>query len=710
MGVVRRHLRSPGGPGIVAAGLGFCIVTSCATPPPPHSEELSSVFVLRDRRDASSSYLVQLLASPDPRVRRQAALALGAVDSNHGVEALVRAAKEDGDAEVRAAAAFALGNLSGPSRGEALAGLMQDRDGNVREAAVSSVRPADVDCWQQLVGLLQDPEDGVRGQVALALLRLCGSRRSGANTALAAELRDRAATILTTALAGETRPEAHWRIVYALAHLAPGNGNARDVTFAALSAVAANQGCHRWSRLFSIRALRWHPATPAARAILLKVLKHRDWALVYEGMNALAAPDPQVIPEAGKDPPPRYQDIRVVTELIILRSHRHPLLREQATLLLGHYTELQGQVLKALRESKNNEPGLRAATLRALVRLLRNAAAPEIDRAMRDPDFRLRVAAAQGLALLPEAVAMPRLLDLLWNRDTRVRVAALETLAGFRHSDRALELGLDVAKVRDLALRETIATTFRGIGDPKAVPALLAGYKDSPGLAYAEARKLMVTAIAELGGSSEQTLEFLNTAARDPNAVVRREAARQLRSRGMAVPDTADLDVTERASWVTPSLGRDIPWSLLRTRPRLFCQTEQGTFILQLYPDHAPVHCQNLLELVESGKYSGRVFHRVVPGFVVQGGDVRGDGFGANPIFGGQLRDEINPLRFAAGVLGMPKTADADTGGDQIFITTVPAPHLDRRYTAFGKVVSGMDVVERIRVGDRLLKVSVMSD
>ncbi len=267
---------------------------------------------------------------------------------------------------------------------------------------------------------------------------MCGSRRSGANEAVSPQRRQLAVTLLTSALNQESEPDAHWRIVYALAHLSPQDSDQSEAILTVLLAVAANKGCHRWSRLFSTRALRWHRATRRVRGILLKLLKNRDWALIYESMNVLAAPDPKAIVEAGQNPPPRYQDIRVVTELILLRRHRHPVVRDQATLLLGRYANvrnLRRLAIQNLRHNKNTDPGMRAATLQALTRLLRNAAAPDIDRAMDDPDVRVRVGAARALALLPNAVAMRRLRELLWDRDMRVRTAALETLASFRHSD-----------------------------------------------------------------------------------------------------------------------------------------------------------------------------------------------------------------------------------------------------------------------------------
>ncbi|HSF43323.1 MAG TPA: peptidylprolyl isomerase, partial [Thermoanaerobaculia bacterium] len=96
--------------------------------------------------------------------------------------------------------------------------------------------------------------------------------------------------------------------------------------------------------------------------------------------------------------------------------------------------------------------------------------------------------------------------------------------------------------------------------------------------------------------------------------------------------------------------------------------------------------------------YDGLTFHRVVPDFVIQGGDPRGDGTGGP---GYSIRDEVNRLRYDRGVLGMA-LAGADTGGSQFFLTLSPQPHLDGGYTVFGEIVSGGEVLDRIRLGDRI--------
>ena len=93
----------------------------------------------------------------------------------------------------------------------------------------------------------------------------------------------------------------------------------------------------------------------------------------------------------------------------------------------------------------------------------------------------------------------------------------------------------------------------------------------------------------------------------------------------------------------------------------------------------------------------------MVSDFVIQGGDPRGDGWGGP---GYAVRDEINTVRFDRGAVGMPKSG-RDTGGCQLFVTHVPTPHLDGNYTVFGKVISGMGVVDRIEVGDAILSARI---
>jgi cyclophilin family peptidyl-prolyl cis-trans isomerase len=126
--------------------------------------------------------------------------------------------------------------------------------------------------------------------------------------------------------------------------------------------------------------------------------------------------------------------------------------------------------------------------------------------------------------------------------------------------------------------------------------------------------------------------------------------------------------------------------------PHAFIETDKGTIEIELAVTDAPITVDNFVTLARKGFFDGTGIHRVVADFVVQDGDPRGDGEGGP---GYSLRDEINQRPYLRGTVGMALDWE-DTGGSQFFITHSPQPHLDARYTVFGHVVNGMDVVDRI--------------
>ncbi|UPT74235.1 MAG: peptidylprolyl isomerase [Elusimicrobiota bacterium] len=135
----------------------------------------------------------------------------------------------------------------------------------------------------------------------------------------------------------------------------------------------------------------------------------------------------------------------------------------------------------------------------------------------------------------------------------------------------------------------------------------------------------------------------------------------------------------------------------------LVLDTEKGEVVLALDGKNAPNHAAAIADAARRKIYDGTIWHRVVTAFVVQGGDPRGSGWGDD---GFRLRDENSPVGFRRGTLGMPK-AGPDTGGVQLFVSLVPTPHLDGRYTPFGSVVSGMDVLDRLEPGDLIRSVKL---
>ena len=134
-------------------------------------------------------------------------------------------------------------------------------------------------------------------------------------------------------------------------------------------------------------------------------------------------------------------------------------------------------------------------------------------------------------------------------------------------------------------------------------------------------------------------------------------------------------------------------------------ELEAGKIIIELYPKEAPGTVENFVKLAKQGYYNGLRFHRVVPGFVVQGGDPKGDGTGGP---GYTIKDEFNARPHLAGTIAMARTPAPNSAGSQFYICLGPQPALDGKYTVFGQVLEGMDVVMKIKRGDIMRKVTIV--
>jgi len=132
-------------------------------------------------------------------------------------------------------------------------------------------------------------------------------------------------------------------------------------------------------------------------------------------------------------------------------------------------------------------------------------------------------------------------------------------------------------------------------------------------------------------------------------------------------------------------------------------ETEKGNLVLELFASDVPMTANNFVVLARDGFYDGLTFHRVVPGFVVQGGCPVGDGTGGP---GYQFDDEITEHTHVAGALSMANSG-ANTNGSQFFITYTPQHHLDGDHSVFGQLVEGMDVLERIEQGDVMIRITI---
>jgi peptidylprolyl isomerase len=154
---------------------------------------------------------------------------------------------------------------------------------------------------------------------------------------------------------------------------------------------------------------------------------------------------------------------------------------------------------------------------------------------------------------------------------------------------------------------------------------------------------------------------------------------------------------SRRAALWLPLLAVSGAWAAEDSDNTVILTTKHGKVVMRLRPDWAPKHVAQIKSLVKSKFYDGIVFHRVIPGFMAQTGDPTGAGTGGSTL--PNLPAEFNSTHFTRGILGMARSEDPDSANSQFFITTADAGFLDGKYTAFGEVVSGMDVVDKIKAG-----------
>ena len=158
---------------------------------------------------------------------------------------------------------------------------------------------------------------------------------------------------------------------------------------------------------------------------------------------------------------------------------------------------------------------------------------------------------------------------------------------------------------------------------------------------------------------------------------------------------------------VGPASQHPIDWALVQRIPvgqQVRMETTKGVIVLELKVLEAPGSVASFVSLLNQHFYDGLYFHRVVPDFVAQGGDPRGDGSGSTPY---NLRSEFSELVYDAGAVGLA-SAGKDTESCQFFFTHQPTPHLDGRYTVFAQVVQGMNVVQQLEIGDKMLRVALL--
>ncbi|MDZ7265750.1 MAG: HEAT repeat domain-containing protein [candidate division KSB1 bacterium] len=645
--------------------------------------EIAEIIRLENRRVAARE-LVKFVMHPKEEVRKRAAIALGRSQDPDAVPALVELLRS-GNPTVRVEAAFALGQLAQANTASVvLAFLATEKDLEVRlhllealgkVASDSSLRRID----STLVHLLQDDIPIMRAEAALTIARLAHRRFS--QPGWGAKL---------TALLQDDSEEVRWRCAYALFRLAD-----------AATAPALEQALQDRSSRVQMQAARALGVINDQKAILplSQLARHDpDWRVRVSAAQALGnLLDPQ-------------RDTTLTALLPLNDSNLH--VRVTALRALGTAYEHSSQRpahSPAIPLLRNRIKGAAAdgeftptwqeqvAAAQALATALGPEAVTPLAPLAASSEVFVRAGLAPALAATRAPGALPLLEKLAGDTALLVRIAALEALPKISAPAQALPIYLSALASGDQVLTAIAAQNLAADSSRRQEHALaiIQAYEKLPAPIDVEVAQMIFKALADC---------------RNPAAVPLLEAAVQVPDKPFAAAAAAAL---------RQLTGRDYSDKLPReTRPSwdfeyreisklhgawATVETDAGTFELQFFPEEAPLVTLNFVRLAQRGFFNGLLIHRVVPNFVIQTGDPRGDMWGSP---GYSLRSEFNRLRYTRGMVGMASVGP-DTEGSQWFITHSDQPHLDGRYTIFARVRKGMEVVDELQVGHRIKRITI---
>ncbi len=628
---------------------------------------------------AGAPDLLALARDPDGGLRRRAMLAIGRVGMSEGLGALT-AGLSDPDESVRATAAFAIG-LTGSAAGVApLTTALKDTSPLVRGRAIEGL------------GLIADEPTAAASAVAIAdvstgCAALLGpieasdeSRQSpeieACRLALFALVRLRQyEPIARIALDSRGVPvSSWWPVAFALQRV--GDPRAAD----ALLTLAASPGLY--TAAFAIRGLGELKEMRASKLLAdMALRKDADVKLRVAAVRALA----QIGGRAASDP-----------LMTLATDHSLPdAVAVEALTGLGVIGEARAfDVL--LDRLTDRSAAIRSAALAAAARADEEGFLLVLSGLGRDADWSVRAAMADILATLPPARVTAGIEDLAADSDFRVRGPGLEALARVKAPTLATRL-FDALGAPDFAVR---ATAARLIGETKpegGVPRLVAAYERADSDSTYVARVAALQALSAY--ATEEARATLKRALTDREWPVRIRAAQLLRTMGESnveperpAPLRYPAEFFESAELLRPAYS-----------PHAVIETRLGTIEIELNVVDAVMTSYVFVELARAGFFNGVKLHRVVPGFVVQAGDPRGDGEGGP---GYTMRDELSPVQYVRGTVGMAIDGP-ETAGSQFFITVSPQPHLNGRYTVIGRVVNGSDLLDRLAPWDVIERVRI---
>jgi len=623
-----------------------------------------------DARVIPGDSLYSYLHESSYLVRAAAALALGRIGRPEAVPHLAETLRDDRRPEVREQAAFALGLI--PTSDSAVA-LLAGAEKELSLMAGSGRRGSPEVLGQILLALGRVDQPGTATEVMRGLLHPHPLVREQALESLAL-LADSSSVDAIVRASHDPVESVAWRAAYALGKFQDQRAVQREIELLGHSSALV--------RAFAAKGLGQigPPLALDAENALVSRLHESEWAVRVNAartLGQLGAKEaaPQLLTMLGDE---------------VFHARAAALGALQALAPISDPSAL-------LAACQDTCTVVRLAAYAALAANLPEDAATKLREGLQDSSGVVRGECYELLGEHPDADARATLnAAFTQHTDMEIRPHALEGLASLG-GENSLSTLKSALKDDDWTVATTAATDLGKLGDESAIDPLLECYqlwdqRHELGVCEAALTSLGQLKAAKATAILKQVLSESND--RRLRVAARNSLAQILPEKEAAgLPKVEDIVMDVRPIQRSPEQPPHVGESDAR---ELILHTSRGEIVIDLCFDVSPQSCESFARLADSGFFDGLDFHRVVPNFVIQGGDPLGTGWGDA---GYLLRSEWSSLRFERGTVGIA-TNGKDTGSCQLFITHSPQPHLDARYTIIGKVAQGMDVVDAIQVED----------
>ncbi len=680
------------------------------------SRDQKDILELQDNRSLGDGRLIAYLQNKQKDLRYRALIALANIQDTSTVTDVIPLLQDE-DVQIRAAAAFALGQIGTSTAEKSLVNaLTPEQDIQVLPRVFEALgKCGDSDALNSVVAFIPSAKNiGVKRDLALSIGRFAIRKISSERGVL-----------LCFDLLKDNHSETRSAALYALLRCAPLRVIDLEISNRAYLLVKQMSDKEDEIRINLATLLGKTKSEEAPR--LIKMFQDvesqsADWRVEVQlcrAAGSLAKADPGLVGLLVNYLGSRNDHLRI-TSVVTLAS------LDTSILASSRYRDKIRAMLKSLATSPSNSaPLVQGEAIVALARLFPDDLSivkPLVSG--KSAENLLRAKFVEALSFVPTTPNVQYVIGCLTSDSVRIAMSAWDIVV------RMIQPGVLARHVVEQQFVDSLPSILvdqmgRGLErNDMAITTLIAtAFTDSSLLSMCKQAGLggrivngFVSAYSKLSSSkdAEALLAIQESFVRlhDTTAVTVLVQSLVDSNRTVAIGSANALVALTGRKYSGPSplpvqnIRTENDWKMLeaiRSSQRVTFKTTKGTFTVRLDKENAPLTVLAFFKLVKQKFYNGLTFHRVVPDFVVQGGDPRGDGWGGP---GFAIRSEWGMEDFERGSMGMASSGK-DTEGCQFFITHIPTPHLDGRYTRFASVSTGMEVVDNIQVGDRILNVEI---